>query len=350
MIQLIKAIHRKHLISLATLFAAALAVTVFVSGCGGGGGGGGTGGPPADSGITFTGQTSPAVIDAANAREIAAEAYKGMQTGESMNPFSGLQAAAAPSAFGRPIAIDLYETLEDALIQADITEHAHFGAAAVQTESDTLDDDCGGLDTATYVITFDDVTGVFSGRFTFENFCSDGATFTGNTDFSGVVNVSGSGGELFNSFSFSFDNLTLSTNGASFTLDGDLNYASGSSTPTVTLDMYIQDNMSSEVVWVDDYRLVYNGRYVDISGTFYHHTHGRVTLVTEQDLDFGIGREYPSAGVMVFTGARGSAGGDAKVRIQAVSSTTCRITADIDGNASYDDFDSGIIQWTDLRD
>ncbi len=317
---------------------AALVAGLVLLGCGGGGGGGSSSG----GGMSYTGQTSPAAIDASNAQEIAADAYQGMQTGESMNPFSGLQATMSPSTSGRPVAIELFETFENLLIQADVSMPREFSAAAVQSDSDTMNDECGGVNTASYTISFDDETGVFSGSFSFNNFCSDSAYLSGSASFSGVVNLDG-GDELFNSFTFRFSNLTMSSTGESYTLNGELSFTSTGSTPTVVLDMLVQNNMNDEIAWLDDYTLSYDGVYVTISGTFYHYEYGRVAITTEQALDFGIGQDYPSSGVIVFTGALGSA-----IRVEAISATECQITADTDGDENFDDFDSDIILWTDI--
>ena len=313
-----------------------------LAGCGGGGGGSSAGG-----GITYSGQTSLAAIDASNAQEVAADAYQGMQTGESMNPFSGLQATSTPSTTGRPVAIDLFETFENLLIQADVSAPREYRPAAVQTDSDTLNDECGGVNTASYTISFDDQTGAFSGSFTFNNFCSDSAMLSGTASFSGAVNLNG-GDEIFNSFSFSFSSLTMSSAGESFTLHGELNCTFVNSLPTVVLDILVENNVNGEVAWLDDYTLTYDGTTVVISGTFYHHEHGRVTISTEQALDFGFGQEYPSSGVIVFTGALGSQGGNTAVRVEALSSTSCQVIADTDGDGDYDDFDSGEIPWTEI--
>ena len=107
--------------------------------------------------------------------------------------------------------------------------------------------------------------------------------------------------------------------------------------------------MNDEVAWLDDYTFSYDGSYVTISGTFYHHEYGRVAITTEQALNFGHDQDFPNSGVLIFTGDIGSQGGYTAVRIEALSSTSCQVTADTDGDGDFDDFDSGIIPWTDIN-
>ena len=56
--------------------------------------------------------------------------------------------------------------------------------AEIQTDEGTIPGECGG--SATYVIRVDDITGDFSGSFTFSDFCEDGVVIDGNASFSGL--------------------------------------------------------------------------------------------------------------------------------------------------------------------
>ena len=58
--------------------------------CGGGGGGGGDLVPSQPTGLTYTGVTSPAVIDSNNAAELASGAFIGGETGSNLGLFTSV--------------------------------------------------------------------------------------------------------------------------------------------------------------------------------------------------------------------------------------------------------------------
>ena len=118
--------------------------------------------------------------------------------------------------------------------------------------------------------------------------------------------------------------------------------------------MMIQDGGTGRVCQVENYQMAITdwGSYAvfTISGRFYDPDYGYVDLTTPSPLFMGYYDDYPYAGQLVLTGENGTVG-PTSARLTALSTTTCRVEADTDGDGTYsglDDYDSGEILWTEL--
>jgi hypothetical protein len=171
------------------------------------GGGGSDGG---STGLTYTGETSAAAISQDNADTLAAGALDAGSSGSAFDlngvaALSGTDPGAGAS--DRPLLLGVARTLENAVGNVDFAAASGANtAAAVQSDSGPLDGPCGG--SASYSVSVDTNTGVFSGNFTFNAFCADGTTVTGSAGFSGLVDTSTDPAQL-ESFTFSFSALTV---------------------------------------------------------------------------------------------------------------------------------------------
>lgn len=305
-----------------------------------GSGGGGGGGSGSSSGLTYTGSETLASISDGNAQALATGAYTNGNTGYAMSTITALQAGDNEQ-IGYPVLLKVSNMLTDSLEQVDFrTGSGADGSRTTVTES--VVGDCGG--TGAYTINFNDGTGVFSGSFTFTNYCNQGTTITGGVTFSGTVDVNNN---MLLSFSFSFVALTVSSAGDSLTLGGTLSIDTVGSPSTLTLDVFVRYNTDGNpVYWVRDYTLIVTegSGFVDlqISGIFYNPVEGYVTVSTDTPISVNDGDDYPSSGVLVITG-----GGDTKAKLTFVSSTTYRVEADTDGDGTYD-YNSGDLLWADL--
>ena len=96
-----------------------IVVVVFLASCGGGGGGGGGDGGT-QTGISYTGPTSQAVIDENNAEDISVGAYEDGRAGAVVTSAGALRAGASGSGH-RPRALAVFKTLNDSLRQADLS-------------------------------------------------------------------------------------------------------------------------------------------------------------------------------------------------------------------------------------
>ena len=305
--------------------------------CGGGGGGGGNYFIE-DIGLTYTGVTSQAVIDSNNAVELASGAFIGGETGSNFGIISSV--TADQSKIVR--VIRLYEVVEifsEPLYEIDFSNQRG-DSLAVQTEQDTIQGDCGG--SASYTVKVDDVTGGFTGSMTFNGYCSENATITGTTGFSGQVDINT--GDFLN-FNFAIKMVNLTLENQSYTIDGDLSVDVSGLTSTASLEMKMKDN-SGDVFWVNNYVLNISEAfdYVDIeaTGKFYNPTYGYVDLSTITPLRTYNIYEWPSSGELQIVGGEGT-----KARLIAIDENTCRIIADTNGDENYD-YDSGQVRWNDL--
>lgn len=81
-----------------------------------------------------------------------------------------------------------------------------------------------------------------------------------------------------------------------------------------------------------------------ISGTYYDHDHGYVSVSTTTPFILYSGYDHPSQGVLIIDGRTGIAGGSTKARLTAITASTYRVEADTNGDGSYD-WNSGTVNW-----
>lgn len=316
-------------------------VSLLMMACSGGGGdNGGT------TGLTYTGSSEAAAIDADNADQIAASAYS---SGTRATVFAGVASlnGVNPNGQGpgRPFLFDITQVLENAAVRIDFPTTANPAtAAALQSDSGSIDGACGG--SASYSIRGDSNTGVFSGNLAFNSFCTDGMTINGTSTFSGVVDPNTS--EL-EQFVFSFDYITGTSGTESFAMDGDIDLTVSGSSIIMTMDMLIQCN-GPNTYKVENFQMTVTegSGYTEIavSGRFYDPAYGYVTLSTPSPFLVSWNADYPYSGELVLEGAMGVSG-PTRARLTAVSATTCQVVADTNGDGDYD-YDSGPMAWTDI--
>ena len=307
--------------------------------CGGGGGGGaGDFVPSQPTGLTYTGVTTPALIDSNNAAELASDALIGGETGSNLGIFTSV--AEQQTIINREI--QLYEIVQifgSPLYKMDFNSHEG-DTLAVQTEQETVDGDCGG--SVSYTVTMDDVNGTFTGSMTFTDYCNENTSISGTAGFSGQFNVDTSD---FLNFALSINMVSLTSGDQSYVIDGDISVDVSGPSAIASLDMMMKDS-SGEVFWVNDYTLKISEGidYVDleVSGRFYHPTHGYVDLSTNSAVRTYNSYQWPSSGEIEIIGGEG-----ASARLKAIDENYCQITADTNGDDT-NDYDSGQISWNDL--
>lgn len=312
-------------------------IAVFMAACGGGSGG--------DSGIAYSGNMNAAVITNTSAEAIAVEAY---ESGEMGGDIAGTGSGPSPSvpspAVPGPAALaDIKSRVAGAVNKA--LSGGGVPRAMIRY-TDTMMGECGG--SAAIDINIDDATGDFSGKLTFANLCAyDGAAqeyTNGSVDFSGNVGMMSG---MLNYFAMSFNALSvLSSDGAvNFVLDGSIGLTMTSYTSiTMTMDMVMLDNLTGKTYWVNNYvvNVTDHGTYEEmtVTGRFYHHDYGYVDITTPTPVQAYPMNEHPYAGVLQFDGSGGRS-----ARLTFISSTTYQVTADLNNDEAYDDFDSGVLPW-----
>ena len=309
------------------------------------GGGGDSGGATPTTG--YTGSTAPAALSTDNSDILVGESFQGALTSDSMVPFTAVAAVEQSNddtSLSTPLALNLHVAFSNSLSDVIIGsgDIQHLSTAHAVTESDTINGDCGG--TATYDVTYDESSGVFSGNFTYTSFCSGSINLSGRATFSGVMD---SGGGGFDHFSFSFSNLTTTADGQSNTVNGTLECDFQGSDVIITSNMVVAQSSSGLVCWLSNYTIQIYDNQMEISGRYYNPIHGYVDFITTSPLIISEVSQFPSDGIVEFTGAVGPGGQQTKAQLTAISSTTCQITADTDGDG-INDFDTGEILWTEL--
>ena len=309
------------------------------------GGGGGSGSPTPT--VQYTGVTTPAALTTETASTLVGESYQGAMTSDSMVPFAAMASAGQgndDTPLSAPIAVDMQAAFADSLYQAiHASQEAQVSTAErAVSESSTIDGDCGG--SATYNVTYDENSGIFSGSFVYNGFCSEAINLSGQATFTGRMDVNGG---VFDYFSLTFTNLTTTADGQSNTVNGTLECDFQGSDFIITTNMVVAQSSSGLVCWLNNYTVQIAGSQMEISGRYYSPIHGYIDFVTTSPLIISSPGQFPSAGVIAFTGAVGTGGLQTTAQLTALSSTTCQVTADTDGDG-VDDFDTGEILWTEL--
>ena len=160
---------------LASLFLVILVASFLAAyGCSGGGGDGG-------SAIQYTGVTTQATVDDTNSDDLTKGAYIGGSSG-----MMGLGAVSQSGVNDLPRYLNLTQTLQNAIIQVDVNapEGIVEAGAIIQQSGSLPAGDCSSS-TASYVISFNDQTGEFTGTLSFNGYCSEGVTLSGSASFFG---------------------------------------------------------------------------------------------------------------------------------------------------------------------
>jgi hypothetical protein len=320
--------------------------TCFLSACGGGGGGGSDA-----AGLSYSGLEAPAEITAGNAQEIASSAYSLGSTGVALTGIAALKDnEQTEMEAGRPFLVDVTGVFIDVVEEIDFSEDANNNqTAAFISESGSIPGGCGG--STFYSITLDDVSGEFSGRLTFQAFCSEEITINGPASFSGIIDMAT--GEL-EAFHLGIGSITGISGSESYTMEGDMDFDISSVPAVMVMDMLMRDDNLGKIYRLENCQMEiteYSDHLgVEISGRVYDPDYGYVNLTMPSPFLIGLYDDNPYSGQLLLTGENGSVGGPASIRLTAISATQCQVEADINGDGSYDgppeDYDSGIILWS----
>ncbi len=303
-------------------------VSITMVACGGGGGDG------PDGIIQYTGLTSLAVITAGNAEELATLAYLGGYGPAQLTVRDG----SAKSAGGYPVLLYLYNFLADSVQQA--YQASAPGSRAIEIIDDFELSTCSTGRLA-YILQVNDVSGAFTGSFTFYDYCENGVTFSGAITVSGVFDIFNI---QFTSLSLDLFEFTMEIGGESYTLDGYLDSMLVSPTTLeLIIDLLLIDGSTDTVYWVRDFFLSITEEVfyteVEVSGRFYSPLDGYVELSTLTPIRIYYGDNAPFEGVLVLSGDEFTS-----AMLEFVSSTSFIVYADLDGNGSYE-WDSSVKFW-----
>lgn len=274
-------------------------VALLLTSCGGGGGSG------TSSSLTYTGETAQATVTAENAVELATGAYMGGDVSSFPVPIGMVQigeyTGVHDSTLLRAAAI-----VKEAVSQFDPKgQSKDMATGQVISDSSTVNGQCGG--SASFSMTFDDVSGAFSGTFTFLPLDECTEVISGEVSFNGVFEIveapdgSPEPGNVI-SMTMSFNNL----------------------------DILYLDGVSDQVFWVHNYNIVVTvgTGFVEVqaTGTFYNPLYGFITISTPVPPQIFDTDNVPSSGTLEIEGAVGS-----KARLTFVDASSFTVDVDLEG-------------------
>lgn len=264
-------------------------LVVLLAACGGGGGGG----------VSYSGVSTPAVIDNLNAGEIAQGTYEEGSTGNALLVLSVQTSPGGKSAPDLPRVQALAEELKTAFFVAgadSLPTASNARAMAMETHEGT----CGGSMTLKQ-------TGDKSGTITFNDYSDDPDCMT---SMNGMVSLSfnlDAAGEQLQSFTMTFTALSMTRGEEGFTVNGSMTFTLISPTEfAFEMTMVMRDDVSGETYKVENYRMVASGNTLQISGRFYDPIHGFVTVSTPTLLIVAFPGDWPSAGELLCEGGNGT--------------------------------------------
>lgn len=272
-------------------------IPLALSACGGGG---------SSTGSSYSGATTQATVTTTNAQALSVDAYNGGQVGAAMTAVGATTGQAGGEAAVAPRLVALGGTIEETVQRILAGEGSGTQTAAGVSVTVSVPGLYGG--SLTYSISYNALSGDFSGSMTFSDFreSPNGPSLSGGVTFSGVY----SGGQ-FTTFTISMSAVTVTEGATSYTAGGSIAMSHSGNTDTVTMSVVLKNNATGQSFWVKDY--VYTSTTsgtgqvsVTLTGTYYDPVHGYVTISTLVPLTAGTLGGEPTSGQLSFAGAGGS--------------------------------------------
>lgn len=318
---------------------------VLIAGCGGGGGDSAKSGGVVDPAPSYKGATTQATPTPANAEDLALGAFGGGSIATVIGSVSKSAGSSAPAIVKNRPVLQLVQALKQSTRRMDLPAKAEIirrpaqSAGVSKTLAKTtgragnyqIQGDNGG--TASYTLEINDATGTFFGTVVYQGFTSQGITIDGTTEALGTFDANR---QQISRLTLSFRTLNLQSGASMFSLTGTLSWVFNlaSSSENLSMNMVLLDQASAKTYWFNNYELftVYSGNGLSqtITGRYYDHDNGYVTLSTNTTLIAANGNQWPSQGTINFSGKLGS-----WVRLKFLANTLV-VEADTDGNGSVD--------------
>jgi hypothetical protein len=336
--------------------------------------------------ISYDGSTDPATLTEANSAALLAGTYQGGQAGTSLGSSAGLTNQNQKPL--RPRTLLLSQILENAVQQAIQNGGlTHANAATITNVSNQVAGNCGGQ--MNYTGTVNDENREFYTSLSFDNYCNDATTLNGSANASGQTDTNPYDQDMFNNkdlapnpFSITFDALSISSAGGSFTANGyalitkvdepDLDESpdtdastepiNPNNTPdaddsptndeqpdvggvtTIKFDWLLRDDATKDVYKFENFNVTLtNGvNYVDasLSGRYYDPKYGYVDISTPTPLQINNTDYWPSSGIFR------AAGNNDTASFTALSNTTYQLDIDSNDDGTPDVTTTG--SWSDL--
>jgi hypothetical protein len=290
-----------------------IGLSVWLSACGGGSS------SSVDSGITYAGLTTPAVIDTTNAKFLAERVIGNSTTGGAFGVVGNKQDVQP-----NPTILDVARILSDSVTRLDISPSFSTRSGAVVSDSGSIPCAMGG--SILFSLNVDDVTGDFSGTVNFINCAEGGTTMNGNATVSGTINLFSF---LIEVIKLTFNSMTIISGTESYTMSGTVDTSNYGG--TITMDVRLRNNNTQMVEWMNNLTINISSLGMTITGRYYHPEYGYVDTVTDQPFQFNFSDQWPYAGQATITGANGS-----KTHLTVVSNTQYTLEVDADGDDTYE--------------
>ena len=293
-----------------------------ISACGGGGGGSST--------SPYTGLTTPAVVTAANADNIARQAFQGGDLGANAT-LSPVREGGTRTAAEKPMVLTLVRLLSGAANAAFPGPVDVRAPQPRRSETGRLPDGIGSgwID---YTLNINDATGAFTGTFLFTNYHGDGGGII-----NGTVSVSGQyvQGVGITEILFNFLSVRIVDGAEDVNAIGTVHLISGTGGGSAILDIVFVDNVTRKTVWLSNVTLVEttgNGYYdATLSGRIYLHDYGYVDMATLSPFHYLTGNSLPSSGQFVVTGKDNK-----KVQLTVIDATQFSLDVDTNGDNAWE--------------
>ncbi len=250
--------------------------------------------------VTYTGSTSPAAINAANAEEIGTSATEGVvqaietETSGDALPFGVAISKNSVSRLNQKLS-DITRRLIDSKRSIDLP-------LGIVLDGDDFPADigyCGGN------ITIPDDFGSSSklnGTITYNNFCMDAGVGYGRMTINGAIIYS----QTETHISMTYRNLTVRYNGETYTMNSTITCDNSFSSCTISSDYAGSDGSTYRMSDVSISGNNSAGYSVDAS--FCHPSYGCVSIMTTSPITFNCENGMPDSGTISYTGTNGSSG------------------------------------------
>lgn len=314
--------------------------------CGGGGGGGTT-----YPSVQYTGATNQATIDSSNVSDFPITMLEGSTRSDSVNTLSVISTNETVTNKSQRSTLVMSGTnlIKDVIVS---TLSSKSTGASVAGVTESLPGNCPSPGSATLTVDYTNTT--FNGSITFNNFCigtqTDSASVHGKISYSGTFHLNATSKPLFDTLIMEMVYMKVSTKTAGvihseefsgkFTasqfdgsIDNNVTNMTFSSTFVADGQTFKVENLSFDTSGITT---------LDISGRFYHPTHGYIDVITTKVFTRVIGNPTKYCdGSLQISGNGGV--------VDFIANTDCSqysVTFTATGNnTGTPDYDSGLVAW-----
>lgn len=260
-----------------------------LSGCGGGGGGGVS---SDDISTSYKGVTTQATVTPSNAAALSVDAMDNAQGSSDISGVLGKTVSGQGNSISALELTKVVETMIEKSVSGKIV-----GKSAASLISRTVDGYSGSASVS--VSSINPLNGSVSGSVKFYSYRkdTDSPVVSGTVTFDGTVNTSGS----IKSIDMSLQNVTAVSGTEAVTMLGTIAIADDSD--KITINLVETNNATSKTNWMKNIIFTLSGTAMTISGTYYNHTYGWVTISTLTPLTVSNYEDTPTGGQLLFTGA-----------------------------------------------